>query len=385
MAANPSDAVHERAVPVEPALAALAALVAMVDALPERAYDVVTMRQGFDDAGAMTLEEVGAHLGVTRERIRQIERKELDRLRRRRLLFEPALASVDVWRNTLGLSWRDRRLPPIMATVAPGTLWTDNGLVRFLLRLFEDRLQPADGIEDVEMAVVAILTGKDSLSAEELDAEVRLYLAPDDLARFPDFAVASRMDLLGPAVRRADGRFQLPPTAIEGLSDKRIRRLQAMRRVLEQRGPSHYSVIAEDLRALLPADYRMSERDVHSWLGRYDRIFVWAGTGVYGLMSQNVGIRADHQPSSSEPSTTTGRSRRRGCGQEIEQLLRERGPLPLAEIEDHVLARFQIRRSSVYAALTQGGIKRFVVGPDHIVSLRPDDEGEPSQDVRPEP
>jgi RNA polymerase primary sigma factor len=50
--------------------------------LPERERDVVRLRFGLDDGRVMTLEEVGKVLGVTRERIRQLEIKGLSRLRR---------------------------------------------------------------------------------------------------------------------------------------------------------------------------------------------------------------------------------------------------------------------------------------------------------------
>lgn len=64
----------------------------MTDALaelPERQADVIRMRFGIDRDSDMTLEEIGQIYGVTRERIRQIEAKGLDRLshpgRKRRL------------------------------------------------------------------------------------------------------------------------------------------------------------------------------------------------------------------------------------------------------------------------------------------------------------
>lgn len=49
--------------------------------LDERASEILRMRFGWDDKTEYTLEEVGCHFGVTRERIRQIESKALYKLR----------------------------------------------------------------------------------------------------------------------------------------------------------------------------------------------------------------------------------------------------------------------------------------------------------------
>jgi RNA polymerase primary sigma factor len=49
--------------------------------LPAREREVLEMRYGLVDGRAHTLEEVGQHFGVTRERIRQIESKSLRKLR----------------------------------------------------------------------------------------------------------------------------------------------------------------------------------------------------------------------------------------------------------------------------------------------------------------
>jgi len=48
--------------------------------LPERETTVLRMRYGLGDGREYTLEEVGQHFNLTRERIRQIELKALKRL-----------------------------------------------------------------------------------------------------------------------------------------------------------------------------------------------------------------------------------------------------------------------------------------------------------------
>ena len=53
----------------------------ILDQLNEREREVLEMRFGLGDGASHTLEEVGQHFGVTRERIRQIEAKALRKLR----------------------------------------------------------------------------------------------------------------------------------------------------------------------------------------------------------------------------------------------------------------------------------------------------------------
>ena len=50
--------------------------------LPERHRSVIILRYGLDDADPRTLEQIGRHLGITRERVRQIEVEALNRLSR---------------------------------------------------------------------------------------------------------------------------------------------------------------------------------------------------------------------------------------------------------------------------------------------------------------
>jgi RNA polymerase primary sigma factor len=50
--------------------------------LPERHRAVLILRYGLDEADPRTLEEIGRSLGITRERVRQIEVEALNRLAR---------------------------------------------------------------------------------------------------------------------------------------------------------------------------------------------------------------------------------------------------------------------------------------------------------------
>lgn len=52
----------------------------MLEELDERSKDVIVLRFGLGGEDAMTLEEVGQHFGVTRERIRQVESKAMRKL-----------------------------------------------------------------------------------------------------------------------------------------------------------------------------------------------------------------------------------------------------------------------------------------------------------------
>ena len=64
----------------------------MVDLTPQQ-QEVLTMRYGLTDGKPLTLAKIGAHLNISRERVRQIEREAISKLRKRRADMREYLAS----------------------------------------------------------------------------------------------------------------------------------------------------------------------------------------------------------------------------------------------------------------------------------------------------
>lgn len=75
------------------------AIISILSVSSERDQEVVYRRFGLNDREEATLEEIGEHLGITRERVRQIEGKQLRRLReelpKKLLEFKPAIEEDD--------------------------------------------------------------------------------------------------------------------------------------------------------------------------------------------------------------------------------------------------------------------------------------------------
>jgi RNA polymerase primary sigma factor len=70
---DPSDAIHQRDIAPH--------VTGLLDSLDERERTVVRLRFGLEGQETRTLQEIGDQLGISRERVRQIERGALDKMR----------------------------------------------------------------------------------------------------------------------------------------------------------------------------------------------------------------------------------------------------------------------------------------------------------------
>lgn len=66
----------------------------MREFLTPREIEILRMRYGFDTDIPMTLEEIGKHFGMTRERIRQIEERALRKLRTKFMVHNIKLEDI---------------------------------------------------------------------------------------------------------------------------------------------------------------------------------------------------------------------------------------------------------------------------------------------------
>ena len=68
-------------------------LASLISELSSQQQEVIGLRFGLEDSKPMTLAKIGESLGISRERVRQIEREALSRLRKRKTVISEYLAS----------------------------------------------------------------------------------------------------------------------------------------------------------------------------------------------------------------------------------------------------------------------------------------------------
>jgi len=223
--------------------------------LDERCIYIISNRENLLGSGRKTLEELGDKLGITRERVRQIEKKIWKSLKHpsRKQIFLKAFLLDFVKRQgklTFGVD-------------------TPNAPYRkFIIKCL--------GIPYAEFFHSGLIVIGASLKDFELpDHPEIMGLKGDDLALF-----------LG-----SQSKICLSKSEITMLCERekqfisrRLTKIQKVRLIMRSLGePTHFSVITEEYNKLFPED-NMRERNVHAILCRETNIFVWLGVkGTYGL------------------------------------------------------------------------------------------------------
>ena len=347
-----------------------------------RDMEILTLRLGLRDGEKQTLEKVGRRLGVTRERVRQVQRKALANLSgrvERDYSDDTArcMRRMEAFAERVGERLASEDLATALSYAVGDAASANLGLLRLVVDDVHARPRQAslrrgaaalpswddDGrhaerkpLGAVDSRVVrALMESATPLSLDKLDSAIRrVPEARDALADWPDLDLRLRVEFMLGVRVDGDGLCALTDRAHSRLS-KRSQRLLALTSVIRDAGrPLHYKEISRRIRPLLPDRFAMSDRNVHAWIDRYKDHFKWAGPGIYGLAEWDIGVHDGKLDEHLKPA------RRTGIGDEIALLLTERGePIPMAELEERILARFEVNRTSVSASVSQDKAGRF--------------------------
>ena len=276
----------------------------MLARLPERQQGVIADRYGLWDGIAETLQDIGDKLGVTRERIRQIEATGLRRLRRvfgHQAVKDFVLQKLSIYLasepdKTCGILSEDEAAAALaddcsaeeaalaasflqdldapgqsvfarhLIEVEPGIYCTENGVAaecRVLLELIESTLQ----------------------QHQKPLSERRLY---DDLANRSagpltprQVARIGRLLAISPSVMRLRNGTIAFSKWTEFRRRDSTSLVEATLRLLGR--PGHFREITQKIGSLFRDAGSVNERTIHNAIIREQRKFVWVKSGTYGL------------------------------------------------------------------------------------------------------
>ncbi|HET59434.1 MAG TPA: hypothetical protein ENN32_03605 [Chloroflexi bacterium] len=336
--------------------------------LTYREQQIIYGRYGLLRGKVLTLEQLGDQFGVTRERIRQIQKRAEGKLKKpinfqkiRPLteLFHYELVGAGGFINAQQLK---ERLCKILWVGEVDPLGVANLI--FELDNSSEHLKGLYGREDKDLSLTQI-KGIQKYLAVALEQEraplitsrlitkfkgMRFYQEHAD--EFDDATIEACLES-HPKLRLKGELWYLKKRGWLSLSGI----IQALRQIGE---PAHYKTITEQTNALLPANLHRIPHNIHAELGRRPDIFVRVGQGIFGLVEW--GLSDD------------------GCvANAAYRILIEAGkPLHHEVITDSVLETWRVSPGSVYAALSLD--ERFINIGNGIYWIRDIDLPEASRD-----
>ncbi|MCZ7554451.1 MAG: hypothetical protein M5U05_18045 [Anaerolineales bacterium] len=314
--------------------------------ISERQKAVVTRRYTLFGGNKQSLQEIGQVLGVTRERVRQLEREALNTLRTRRGLELSLEAYVEgVFWTGPGVVTEMQLVSLISDVVACDDIHVPEA-IRLLLDT-SDRVCFFGGQRlkawlrkdfDLEQLLLVLKATRRRLK------EVHAPVSFDELERFVECELSEidgepKCRLLRAIVgAHEDFRVENDKVMLASWERKITDEIVvALRRIGE---PAHYRRITEVANSLLPSNQKTAARNVHSQLGRYAELFVRVGQGIFGL--REWGLPEDGNVANAAYRVLT----------EADQ------PLHLDILIDRVLETWRVHRNSVVMAV--GNDDRFV-------------------------
>lgn len=308
--------------------------------LTDKERDVITRRFSLNNKPRQTLDKIGKHFNVTRERIRQIETIALNKLRRNvgntKLHYVNKL-SKDILHQNGGVML-DNELVSAVLNIINTTSQIDSSIIRLSLRIdsaitLNERTSTfelfwrdaAIALSDVksiiETAISALRKQKTVLTDEDMVAAIRSMInfkdkVPTDKLILSSLTLDRRLKRIEEGWGLMKWRFVNP----RSIRDK------AMIILKKEEKPLHFVEIANKISEVGFDKKVVTVQAVHNELIRYEQ-FVLVGRGLYALAEWGF-----------EPGTVAD---------VIEKLLEKNGPMSKKQIIDEVLKQREVKIGTI--------------------------------------
>lgn len=308
--------------------------------LTDKERDVITRRFSLNNKPRQTLDKIGKHFNVTRERIRQIETIALNKLRRNvgntKLHYVNKL-SKDILHQNGGVML-DNELVSAVLNIINTTSQIDSSIVRLSLRIdsgiilnertstfelfWRDATIPLSDIKNViEAAITSLKKQKKVVTDEQMIHAVRASNVfkekqPTDKLILASLSVDRRLKRIDEGWGLMKWRFVNP----RSIRDK------AMIILKKEAKPLHFVEIANKISEVGFDKKVVTVQAVHNELIRYDQ-FVLVGRGLYALSEWGF-----------EPGTVAD---------VIEKLLEKNGAMPKKQIIEEVLKQREVKIGTI--------------------------------------
>jgi hypothetical protein len=280
----------------------------MLSRLSERSRQVIADRYGLWDGIAETLQDVGDKLGLTRERVRQIENMGLIRLQRifgHRLLLELVAGKLGEFSMAdatgCGVLDEDEAISVMADDCSQDEASLAISLLNDVAHAREGFL--AGSLIEVEPGVYCLskkVASDYRVLVELMKSALQKHQKPISESRLRADMVAQMHGTFPPAESKLTERILSVSPSVTQLRNGRIALslwtefqsrnagglAEAALRMMGR--PAHFREIAEKINAVAVVPKGVNERRVHNAIMRTPQKFVWVGSGTYGLAAWGI-------------------------------------------------------------------------------------------------
>lgn len=308
--------------------------------------DILYVRKGLYDGQPQTLEDVGRRFGVTRERIRQIEKKALDHLEspRARLLMHTLSSLVEFALRAFGGVATLADVSARLGGLIPFGYVHPEASTRFLVEWCPDVMITADSllfvqpyteslIRQTQQILREIVTQQANVARDSLITQALITGGEQVIAAGAQF-VAAALETLKDIVAHGE-RYQ-----VAGRRSTKSRIIQAMHNLGR---PATVAEIGAEYRRLYPDESQRTDNSIRGFFDRFHDTFVLVGLSTYALAEWGY-----------DPAMNNIRA-------VVEHILGySNRPLRREEVVERALAKYRWKAQSISAQLdTNPHIRRF--------------------------